>query len=537
MKLLIVLSGPIASGKSSLCDEARRRLDAKIVRTRKLLEAYVGPSVSRSDLQAKGDELDEKGGEWVYRALRDELDKGDRDVVVLDSVRKKIQLEALRSSVPADVVFRHIHLQAPAFVRRQRYVERQHRTFDETSFEDASSNPTEAGTVTLADGADVVIRTEKSDAAGVFAQAFAGLDVVPGKPSATVDVVIGAQYGSEGKGNICGQIAEDYDVLIRVGGPNAGHLVASPRYKYVQLPSGTQGNEDARIIIGAGATLWLPQLLKEIEDCKLDREPGRKRLSIDPQAMIIEQRDREMEEQSLEVIGSTKQGVGVATARKILGRGTGTDYGAPVRLARDVPELKEYVRCTKRELEKAYVSEKRILLEGTQGTDLSLHHGPYPFVTSRDATVSGCLADAGIAPKRVRRVIMVTRTYPIRVGGTSGPMMKEIDAQTIAARSGVPVDAIQKTEVGTVSGKSRRIGEFDWDQLRRAAILNGATDIALTFVDYLDSRNAEAKSYDQLTSDTKEFIERVARVANARVTYISVGFGEDKPLIRDVPNS
>lgn len=536
MKVLIVLSGPIASGKSSLCDEARRRLDAKIVRTRKLLEAYLGPTVPRSELQAKGDELDKEGGKWVYKALEDDLKKGDREVVVLDSVRKKIQLDALKASVPVGVVVRHVHLQAPAFVRRRRYVERQRRTFDETSFEDASANPTEVGTITLADDADVVIRTEKVDAASVFAQAFAGLEVVPGKPTPLVDVVIGAQYGSEGKGNICGQLAEEYDVLIRVGGPNAGHLVAKPRYKYVQLPSGTQGNDKAQIIVGAGATLWLPQLLKEIFDCKLDDDKGRKRLSIDPQAMIIEQRDREMEEQSLEVIGSTKQGVGVATARKILGRGSGTDYGAPVRLARDVSELKEYVRCTKKELEKAYASNKRIMLEGTQGTDLSLHHGPYPFVTSRDATVSGCLADVGIAPNRVRRVIMVTRTYPIRVGGTSGPMMKEIDAQTIAARSGILVDAIQKTEVGTVSGKSRRIGEFDWEQLRRAAVLNGATDIALTFVDYLDSRNADAKSYNDLTSDTKNFIKTVARVANAAVTYVSVGFGEDQSLIRDVPN-
>lgn len=90
MNVLVVLSGPIASGKTSLCDEARRRLDAKVVRTRKLLEAYLGPAVPRSQLQAKGDELDEKGGAWVYEALTDELGKGDREVVILDSVRKKI---------------------------------------------------------------------------------------------------------------------------------------------------------------------------------------------------------------------------------------------------------------------------------------------------------------------------------------------------------------------------------------------------------------------------------------------------------------
>jgi adenylosuccinate synthase len=120
------------------------------------------------------------------------------------------------------------------------------------------------------------------------------------------------------------------------------------------------------------------------------------------------------------------------------------------------------------------------LLEGTQGTGLSLHHANWPYVTSRETTASGCLADAGIAPGRVRRVIMVTRTYPIRVGGTSGPMKLPIEAKVIADRSGLPLDKIDKTEVGTISGTKRRIAEFDWEQLRRSSVLNGATDIALT---------------------------------------------------------
>ena len=84
---------------------------------------------------------------------------------------------------------------------------------------------------------------------------------------------------------------------------------------------------------------------------------------------------------------------------------------------------------------------QRILLEGTQGTSLSLHHGPYPHVTTRDTTVSGCLADAGIAPSNVRRIIMVCRTYPIRVGGPSGPLAYEVDMQAIHERSGIPLDA------------------------------------------------------------------------------------------------
>jgi len=148
----------------------------------------------------------------------------------------------------------------------------------------------------------------------------------------------------------------------------------------------------------------------------------------------------------------------------------------------------------------------------------------YPHVTSRETTAAGCLADAGIAPNRVRKIMMVTRTYPIRVGGTSGPLPKEIDARTISDRSGVSRDQIGKTEVGTVSGKRRRIGEFDWEQLRRSAALNGATDIALTFADYLGRENADARRFEQLSTETKDFIAEVERVANAPVSLVSTRF-------------
>jgi adenylosuccinate synthase len=93
---------------------------------------------------------------------------------------------------------------------------------------------------------------------------------------------------------------------MRVGGPNAGHLVAYPEYKYVQLPSGTRSNPSAKILVGAGATIWPDQILKEIADCGLTKV----RIVIDEQAMIIEQSERELESKTLGVIGSTKQGCG-----------------------------------------------------------------------------------------------------------------------------------------------------------------------------------------------------------------------------------
>ena len=101
-------------------------------------------------------------------------------------------------------------------------------------------------------------------------------------------------------------------------------------------------------------------------------------------------------------------------------------------------------------LEEAFCNRKRVLLEGTQGTGLSIYHGYYPHVTSRDTTVAGCLAEAGISPSRVRKVVMVCRTYPIRVqspeaaGRTSGPMSQEITLEEISRRSEIPLVDLQE---------------------------------------------------------------------------------------------
>jgi adenylosuccinate synthase len=194
--------------------------------------------------------------------------------------------------------------------------------------------------------------------------------------------------------------------------PHQPYSLFSNPYKYVQIPSGSGSNEQAKILIGPGATIWVPTILKEIADHRLTSA----RITIDENAMIIEESDRTFEARTKDAIGSTKQGVGVATGRKILGREE-EQLGAPVRLARDHPDLKGFVGSTARELEDAYASRKRIMLEGTQGTSLSLHHGSYPHVTSRETSASGCLADAGISPSRVRRTVMVTRTYPFASGG------------------------------------------------------------------------------------------------------------------------
>lgn len=519
MKYVIAISGPVAVGKSALGSELIRRFGAYRISTRALL-LDAGAKEERADLIDAGKRLDiDTDGTWVRDGVRNHLRlPPDKDIVLVDSVRTPEQIKHLRDEYGEKFV--HVHVTAPYDIVKQRYEARGSLADTGMEYDLVRADLTESGVWLLDRIADRVVENWKCEPPSLLAKAVAGLSLYPHAASPQVDVMVGGQYGSEGKGNICAHIATEYGLLMRVGGPNAGHKVAYPKYTYVQLPSGTQSNPDAKILVGPGATIWPDQILKEIRECRLIAG----RIVIDEQAMIIEESDQEFEAGTLGLIGSTKRGVGAATARKILGRDGGAHLGAPVRLAKDHPELKQFIGQTGRELEDAYAASTKIMLEGTQGTGLSLHHGIYPFVTSRETTASGCLADAGIAPSRVRRVVMVTRTYPIRVGGTSGPIGIELESRTISDRSDVPVADIDATEVGTISGNRRRKAEFDWEQLRRSAVLNGATDIALTFADYIRVENRTAVRFERLSSATKAFIEQVEQVANAPVSLISTCF-------------
>jgi adenylosuccinate synthase len=179
-------------------------------------------------------------------------------------------------------------------------------------------------------------------------------------------------------------------------------------------------------------------------------------------------------------------------------------------------------------LEEAYANRRKVLLEGTQGTGLSLYHGKYPYVTSRDTTVGGLLSEAGIAPNRVRKIVMVCRSFPIRVqnpaNGNSGPLSKEISWAQIAARSGISEAELRRNERTSTTNRKRRVGEFEWDLLRKASSLNGPTDIALTFADYLGVENTRARRFEQLTATTMRLAEEIERVAGAPVSLISTRF-------------
>ena len=517
----------MASGKSVLAQRLSSDFGCKVVKTSDIIQRHQSANAKRDrrSLQRKGNQLDRRTDYgWIADEVAREIRPRDGDLpVVLEGVRKPQQIDRILNRIGHRYV-KHVHLSVDAATQKERFHTSNRAKDTGLAYEEATNDASERQVAKLADKADIVIRTERHTQADVFCRVSARLNLQSRSSDRLVDVLVGGQYGSEGKGNIADYLSPEYRVLMRVGGPNAGHKVyEEPPYTHISLPCGTRRETDGQdLLIGPGAAIEPAKLLKEIWDCEV--EPGR--LVVDEQAVVISPEDREWEEEHLkDGIGSTAQGVGKATARRVTNR---FRDDRACKLARDLgPEFRElqrYLGSTAERLEKAYARGEKILLEGTQGTGLSMFHGNYPSVTSRDTTVSGCLSEAGIGPRRVNRIVLVCRTYPIRVGGESGNFSKEIDWVTVAERSGIPVDDLHGHEVGSVSGKRRRVGEFDWEMLRRACHLNSPTDVALTFVDYLDRRNSEAIRFDQLTPETIKFVEDVEIVAGVQCSLIGNRF-------------
>jgi adenylosuccinate synthase len=528
-KQIVLMSGSISSGKTTLGTLLKEQFGFQVLKTKEVIQSLARKQRNkelseRRALQTFGEDLDtETKGRWVREALsrflRD-LGAGEPSArVLVDAVRILDQIRAIRQSYSFSVV--HVHLKAPPEQLALRYKNRKSSGVREvSSYSELEKSKTEARVNELEAAADFVIDTSLCTEQGVLVRAATHLGLFSRAYDRCVDVIVGGQYGSEGKGHIASFLAPEYPVLVRVGGPNAGHKVfrEPDPYTHHQLPSGTSRSPNAKLILAPGCVLNAEHLMKEIADCEVDSD----RLSIDPQAMIISKADVRGEAGLVKKIGSTGQGVGLATSRRI------KDRGGKIQLARDINDLKPFIRDTWTVLEEAYRDGERVLVEGTQGAGLSLYHGSYPHVTSRDTSVAGCLSEAGISPSRVRKVIMVCRTYPIRVESpklaTSGPMALEVSWETISERSGIPLPRLKKTEKTSTTNRKRRVGEFDWALLRRAAALSGPTDVALTFADYLKSSNEKARRFEQLDLATIKFVEEIERVAAAPVSLISTRF-------------
>ncbi len=322
-----------------------------------------------------------------------------------------------------------------------------------------------------------------------------------------VIVVVGGFFGDEGKGGVVGYLSinDNPSICVRGGvGPNAGHTVVynGQEYKLRQIPSGLI-NKECRLLIGPGVLVNPDVLLGEIDRYSVDRD----RVGVDKNTGIIENIHIDRERQSThlrEKIGSTLTGCGEANVDRVKRR---------LRLAAELDLLKDFITDVPAEIWGAIDSRKTVIVEGTQGTFLSLFHGTYPYVTSKDVTAGSICSDVGIGPTDVDDVIVVFKSYVTRVG--TGPLPNELTIEEIKERGWV--------EYGTVTGRPRRAAPFNFELAKRAVRLNGATQIALTKLDVLYPKVAHVRDWSELTQEAKEFVLEIERTLGVPVTIIRTG--------------
>ncbi len=328
-----------------------------------------------------------------------------------------------------------------------------------------------------------------------------------------VTVVVGGQFGSEGKGKVAHFLAKERRIrfAIRVGGPNSGHTVIDSNGRAVifrHLPTACL-LPDVVSVIPPGSYLDVSILLSELRHVSEDP----RRVVVDPQAWVVEQGDIESESRGglSKAIGSTGSGTGAALVRRILRSSKGT-------FAKDVPQLRPYIRDTAELLANALHHGQRAIVEGTQGFGLSLlHSNLYPYCTSRDTGAASFVSEAGLSPIDVDEIILVIRTFPIRVAGASGPLHNEIDWETVTAESGYQHPLVEYT---SVTHRIRRVARFDPDVVTRAIAHNRPTYIALNHLDYVDATCARQ---GRLTPRALDFVRQTEQLIGTRISLLGYG--------------
>lgn len=314
----------------------------------------------------------------------------------------------------------------------------------------------------------------------------------------SVTAIIGAQYGSEGKGLLAAHLADEYNVHVRVGSPNAGHTFYWRGEKHVMqtIPCGWI-NPCATIIIGRGALINMDLLVKEIQHIEKYYPDFKNRLFIDEDAGVLDERFHEEEGgvdgEIHKRIGSTGEGVGVTRIARI------QRDPSKFKFFKDVCKKYKLEMCAKSNTPHTitHLSEtqrEHVLLEGSQGSALSLLHSHYPYCTSIDTNAAQLLAEIGLAPQILNEVVLVARTFPIRVAGNSGPMEYETTWDYVSKCAGRTIE--EKT---TVTKKVRRVAHFDPNLIYNAMVYNGSRSILmLNFVNYIDPELWDCKDIDDL---------------------------------------
>lgn len=336
-----------------------------------------------------------------------------------------------------------------------------------------------------------------------------------------VSVVVGGQFGSEGKGKTALEVVRrDRTVAaaIRVGGTNSGHTAIGNdgrRYALRQLPAAS-ADRSIRVILPAGSYIDVGIFAEEVR--RLGLEPAQVAVSSMARIITEEHKSWEKDGELGRTIGSTQSGTGAAVLA-MTARGT-AKFPLQSIQAEEVLELQAYLKDTGSEVRRLLDAGKRVVVEGTQGFGLSvLQGGFWPKATSRDTTAAAFVAEAGLSPLDVDDVTMVIRCHPIRVAGDSGPLPGQTSWENIAAEAGITEDI---RELTTVTARLRRVGRFDPEVVRRAIQANQPTRIVLNHLDYIDPRVRDGF----LTAKARAFVEMVEEGIGRCVDWLGIGPGQ-----------
>jgi adenylosuccinate synthase len=426
-----------------------------------------------------------------------------------------------------------------------------------------------------------------------------------------VSIVVGLNAGSEAKGKLVSHLAPQFGALVRTGSINAAHTTyyQNKPYSWHLIPCGALQSPGSLLIMGAGAQLELNILKREIgwlqdNNQWLDKF-GKPRLYIDPNATIIDEidvlaengwqetcgkdwhnptqckyheglvgPDESTKEQKTcngcskypknslhKALGSTTHGGGYNLIRKMariapdgIHAGLLFDNNGnqvpKVKRACDIDELKPYLYDTAHLINTLNDIGIKIMLEGTQGAALSMtHSGYWPKSTSRDTNASNWAMEAGVSPLIVENIYGVTRTFPIRVFGNSGPYgSEEITWETFNKMYyNLPVNITDDEldiwlkdnnkkkvcEITTATKRRRRIFEFSNDDFKRAHMLNRPeAGVMLSFVDYLDPSDYNKNTWESLSNKAKVWVENKERELDIKFRWLSTGPDSDAIITR-----
>ena len=402
-------------------------------------------------------------------------------------------------------------------------------------------------------------------------------------------VVIGAQWGDEGKGKIVDYLAEDAKYVVRyAGGPNAGHtiVVDGKQFALHQVPSGIL-YPNKKVFLGAGMVIDPEALFNELQMLKDNGINWEDRVFISDRAHIIlpgyRQMDKDRDASRKRPIGTTGRGIGIAYSEKAHRDGLRlADLDWPEKMAEFEGENLEYLNKYKDKLIEMRVDltakmfeyrAENILFEGAQGAMLDIDSGTYPYVSSGASCSAGAATGCGIGPKDLDKILGVFKAYQTRVG--NGPMPTEFNNES----EGELCEYVRKTgrEYGVTTGRARRCGYLDLVALRYACITNSIDSLVLTHLDIYDTFDEieacvayeidgktvvdfpasvpamekakpvlqkfkgwkkslkECRSYEDLPKPARDYVEFIEDYCKTPVGIISVGYERNETFIRQNP--